>query len=384
MEYEQERKMRNNYQVVNNRSSKKYIFFTLLFLCIMSIYIVYSTIGSSKQSLMDLETSALENVINFNSNYDENVKFNIFMVETNHKAEYMSLRQMCSIESAALHNPEATIYVNVIKSQIGISKLFSKYKNIKWSLMNITEIFEDTPLLNWWKSDKLSTDDYFRFSHLSDALRLALIYKHGGFYSDMDHITIKNFQPLVKYSALINNNESVINLESSFFHLKKNHKFLKEAINEFANNYTSKFWDANGPKLLSRVIKSYCKTEKLNDLEITNKHKPGLNEVAQLIDTESLLCDIGILPFYIAYPYPYWEAKNMFKHNYKIEIFRFLNSFTIHFNSKITREFNVEINENSIIEFFMAHNCPLVYEQLKFQASSETNIHQSTVKLQVS
>jgi hypothetical protein len=36
-------------------------------------------------------------------------KYNIFMVETNTQSDYLNFNQLCSVESNALHNPQATI-----------------------------------------------------------------------------------------------------------------------------------------------------------------------------------------------------------------------------------------------------------------------------------
>jgi mannosyltransferase OCH1-like enzyme len=38
-------------------------------------------------------------------------------------------------------------------------------------------------------------------AHISDAVRLALMWKYGGFYSDLDTISLKDFSPLLKYSG---------------------------------------------------------------------------------------------------------------------------------------------------------------------------------------
>ena len=62
-----------------------------------------------------------------------------------------------------------------LKAKINETLLFKKYPNIKWSLMNLEETFEETPLKEWWKNDKLTRKkDYYRYSHLSDALRYVL------------------------------------------------------------------------------------------------------------------------------------------------------------------------------------------------------------------
>ncbi len=119
----------------------------------------------------------------------------IFLVETNTESDYLNFNQLCSVESNALHNPQATINLLSLRAKINQTILFEKYPNIKWSLMNLEDIFEDTPLKEWWEKGKLTNiKKYVRYSHLSDALRLALVYKNGGFYSDVDHIALRNFE----------------------------------------------------------------------------------------------------------------------------------------------------------------------------------------------
>jgi lactosylceramide 4-alpha-galactosyltransferase len=170
-------------------------------------------------------------------------KYNIFMVETNTESDYLNFNQLCSVESNALHNPQATLNLLSLRAKINQTILFEKYPNIKWSLMSEEDIFEDTPLKEWWEKGKLTNvDKYFRYSHLSDALRLALVYKNGGFYSDLDHIALRNFEPLTKYSALVNRPKKRISVESSFFHIKQHHGYLKVAMDDYAKNYDPDQW----------------------------------------------------------------------------------------------------------------------------------------------
>ena len=202
--------------------------FTLSFLSFCLLYIYY------KDSSNDKSVKILKGLPQ---------SYNIFMVETNSEADYLTLKQLCCIESNALHNPNAKLNIKSMRAKINQTILFEKYPQIEWSLMNIEEIFEETPLKDWWVQGKLTNNDkYFRYSHLSDALRLALVYKYGGFYSDLDHIALKNFEPLTKFSAFINGPMNVIDVESSFFHLKQHHSFFKLAMKDYALNYDGDQW----------------------------------------------------------------------------------------------------------------------------------------------
>ena len=88
-----------------------------------------------------------------------------------------------------------------INARLRDEKLLNEYKNIKWLQLKPDEVFSDTPLWQWWRSKRVLKSQ-FKTAHLSDALRLALLWKHGGFYSDLDTVAIKSFYALVNYDAL--------------------------------------------------------------------------------------------------------------------------------------------------------------------------------------
>ena len=130
-----------------------------------------------------------------NTNEEAKRPYNIFFVQTNDVREKFSIRELCSIESAAKHNPNARVMVKSLKAKISVNKILKTYPNIEWSIIKLNEIFNDTPLYDWWRSGKLAShNSYFRYSHLSDALRHTLIFKYGGLYSDLDVIALKSNQ----------------------------------------------------------------------------------------------------------------------------------------------------------------------------------------------
>jgi hypothetical protein len=127
--------------------------------------------------------------------------YNIIFVESNFENKWFQPRQLCAIESAAAHNPKATVYVFSINAQFKNKNLITnEYKNVKFVLLRPEETFRDTPLWPWWWSKQVMTSP-FKTAHLSDALRLALLWKYGGIYSDLDTITVKSFQSLIPFSG---------------------------------------------------------------------------------------------------------------------------------------------------------------------------------------
>ena len=111
-----------------------------------------------------------------------NEKSNIFFVETNTQHEFFTSKQQCAIESAAFHNPNLNVYVYSLNADFENKKIFDYYTNIFLYKFIPKEIFANTPLWDWWLSGKVFNSTYM-IAHLSDAARLALLWKYGGFYS---------------------------------------------------------------------------------------------------------------------------------------------------------------------------------------------------------
>ena len=62
--------------------------------------------------------------------------------------------------------------------------------------------------------------------HIADALRMAVLWKQGGVYMDLDFIAIKNVSPLLNYPGLgIQHNPTMPNNAVLIF--PKNHELLK-------------------------------------------------------------------------------------------------------------------------------------------------------------
>lgn len=72
-------------------------------------------------------------------------------------------------------------------------------------------VFDQTPLMSWWKNGVINKqkDKEYKVSHFSGALRLALIWKYGGVYSDTDMIALKSFSDLRKLNGFGDKDGSV-------------------------------------------------------------------------------------------------------------------------------------------------------------------------------
>jgi hypothetical protein len=343
----------------------------------------------------------------------EDFAYNIFFLETSDTRQFFSARQLCAIESAAFNNQNSVVHVLSLKAQLDPDslQLFSKYLNINW--LKLDQVFNATPLLDWWKSSQVLKSGY-KVAHLSDASRLALLYKYGGFYSDLDTITVRNLLPLSKYAAgigyLYEEGDSIGN---GFLYFKAGHPFLESAMKEMKQNYKADLWGFNGPVLFMRQIKALCNLNDKNMYKVllkshdfyelrnkldflvekkklsiklneSNGSARGLTNVNKKIDqlkksissenainssiNNNSACDIVIYPKEYIYPVTYVKQnfRLLFANQAKIDVNTFINSYSIHFYGKFSENLRMEANDTSIYNYFASKNCPNVYSSLKY------------------
>ncbi len=279
--------------------------------------------------------------------------YNIFFAETNSKRDYFSPRQICAIESAALNNPLAKINVYAESAKLH-QKWLDKYQNIKVIKLDYDDLFKETYFENWFKINKqLIYNSEYTHVQLSDMVRLVVLLKYGGYYSDLDTITIKNIEPLLKFNGAGLQSDKPMYINNANLIFSKNHSFLNKWIPLSVESFNPKEWGSNGQASFRRITEKICnvKLEKLPIVDSTNK-KTLKNQ-----------CDFNIHPTKIFSPYNWKSWGTLFKKNSNIKISRFLDAYSIHFFSSQSFKAKINFHGYSIYEFFAKNNCPIFYQE---------------------
>ena len=283
---------------------------------------------------------------------------NILFVETNISRTLLTFKELCAIESAAKHNPELNVILFSVNARIQYKNIFTKtYPNIKYQKLNLDQFFNNTFLNEWWSSNVLAQQSYFREAHLADALRLQLLYEYGGVYSDLDTIVIKNLSPLRKYSGVGTLNNQVIEIGNGFMHFYKNHDFILYVLKQFASIYNPSRWDGAGPKLINSSLYSFCNLKSLSSLLLSVDELKPFKSVVKSKNT----CNLFLYPSEAVYPYHWIESAFLFKPNEQLNITKFLNTYSIHFYGFVTGKYGVRKNQINIYQHFASSNCPVAY-----------------------
>ena len=100
----------------------------------------------------------------------------------------------------------------------------------------------------------------------SDAIRIMLIYKYGGWYSDLDMVILK---PLTEFQNVLSCDEIPEDISefpkdllgnkvsNAIFHFERNHIFLKKCIEIFPKLFDGT-WGSGGPGVFQEVLNSIC------------------------------------------------------------------------------------------------------------------------------
>ncbi|KAI9205150.1 nucleotide-diphospho-sugar transferase [Polychytrium aggregatum] len=168
---------------------------------------------------------------------------------------------LCSLEAAIRSNPDVQVvlytadpfelHASANASTYWSSAIFSKRLWIK--RLDHKHMFKGTPLEGWF-NQRWHTFSHWIDQNLSNAFRLAALWRHGGIYLDMDIISVRPF-PL-GHRLLVLEDESLINNAVMAFPPKD--PFVAHMIEEFINRFNGWNWAENGPYAVTRTFRQQC------------------------------------------------------------------------------------------------------------------------------
>lgn len=149
----------------------------------------------------------------------------------------LNYRQACSVESLALANPSLKINVlmTALNSSSPVITILRNYPNVNVLEIEPGDLFLGTPLEHWYFSTDWRTGPYV-IEHLSDALRYTVLYLYGGYYFDLDIVTMHPVTSYRNFSAA--ESESYVAIGAMHFDYK--HPVIVDLVEEFRASYKYK------------------------------------------------------------------------------------------------------------------------------------------------
>ena len=272
----------------------------------------------------------------------------MFFLETTGRS-WLTPREACALESAAKFSQ---LRVNMIFTSPFMDTfdnatcyLFMTVDNIQFYTVNLENIFGGTPLEGFHTRESIRQSK-FRHVHLSDALRLALIYKAGGFYSDLDTVTIRDLSQHrnVIGATFQDENTTIPHLANGEFHFKRKHPLLLLTMLGLNKTYRGEYRNEVGPLLITQATKMLYK----------------VTDVATLQTRQ-----ITVMPPSFFYPAKSFEVGSLWQEKPVAfsHWFRFLeNSKMVHFYGSQTNMIVVERNpSHELYAVIGPRYCPVSY-----------------------
>ena len=272
----------------------------------------------------------------------------MFFLETTGRS-WLTPREACALESAAKFS---RLRVNIIFTSPFMDTfdnstcyLYKTVDNIHFYTIQLKEIFGGTPLEGFHTRASIR-ESKFRQVHLSDALRLALIYKAGGFYSDLDTVTIRDLSghQNVIGATYKDGNTTLPHLANGDFHFKRKHPLLLFTMQGLAKIYRGKKRTEVGPLLITQATRMLYKVTDVGTLQTSQ---------------------ITVMPPSFFYPAKSFEVGSLWTEKPMAfsDWFLFLeNSTMVHFYGSQTNKLVVERNpSHELYALLGPRYCPVSY-----------------------
>jgi lactosylceramide 4-alpha-galactosyltransferase len=170
------------------------------------------------------------------ANQDDNKENAAFFIETTGNGT-LNYRQACAVESLALHNSNLKIHVlftdaKINESLVTLQTLVKNYANVQFVRLNVDEYMAGTLMDHWYHCTDWRSGSY-HVNNLSNALRLLTVYKYGGYYFDLDIISVR---PVTYYRNFVAA-ESDKHVNNDVIHADLKNAFIETAIKDFVFNF---------------------------------------------------------------------------------------------------------------------------------------------------
>ncbi|XP_044733080.1 lactosylceramide 4-alpha-galactosyltransferase-like [Chrysoperla carnea] len=284
----------------------------------------------------------------------------IFFIETSCNSRLagkivLNSRQACAVESAAKMNPNSDIYVLMVAATTlnvsgdstndRIIQSLLSYRNIFFRHISLPNYTKNTLLEKLYQSKVLHYSIYAQ-SHTSDFLRYLTLWKYGGTYLDLDVVVITQLEKIPQNYAGAEDDTDIAAGIINFDKDGMGHQLAEQCLLDLSSNYKPREWGANGPGVITRVLRRHC------NADVTIKM------------TRENCKNFQVFPESAFYTINWKNWKAFFNETASEEIMKLLHkSKVIHVWNKFSHEKKITIGSKQPYGLIAEQFCPKVYEQ---------------------
>lgn len=196
--------------------------------------------------------------------FSKNCSAQFFMIWLS-TAQSFGPRELLAVDTLFSVSPNGCLVI--LSSSMDSPKGYNILKPLQDRGFNVIAVTPDLPFLvkstpaeTWLdelKGGNMDPGSIPLFNHLSDLIRLAVLYKYGGVYLDTDFIFVKDLSGLRNAVGAQSINQVTkkwarVNGAVMIFDIQ--HPLLVDFLQEFATTFNGNKWGHNGPYLVSRVL----------------------------------------------------------------------------------------------------------------------------------
>jgi len=254
-------------------------------------------------------------------------------------------------------------------------------KYLKLNFINTTDIY--------WGKKKI-----IKFAHKADKIRLEMLLKYGGIYMDIDTITYRSYENLLKYDFVIGIQEENYNLTETTLYCnailfsKRNNIFIKKWIEEYENHFVPSGWCEASVHLPGIILKNLNENpnNSLKNIKILDKeyfYSPLYNEVEKIFENNGIIND-NLLTLHLWNTYSEKYFKNIlnfdwcFTNNslYSLLIKNILNNYL-----DLDLDLDLDLNKIYNISIITVFNDKLDYKKLLYSIGNQKDFYKLNLEL---
>ncbi|KAK3878791.1 hypothetical protein Pcinc_016602 [Petrolisthes cinctipes] len=280
---------------------------------------------------------------------------NVFLVDTG-CSSHPTYRAWCAVESWARQNPDLDVLFILtsltMDDSTGLaSLLLHRYTNLRVVGVDLNLLFQGTPLLEFFMSRKWTVNNTWPKNVLSNMVRVVVLWRWGGIYSDNDVISVRTYTlPLNAVGVAIPGL-----LGNGFLSFSSHHPILWSLMGNMKRGFIPDQWGSTGIHPLTRVMMEAC----------------GTDDAMSLMKQLPFSCaNVTIYSQSYFSPFHFMDPLLNFKSDGKKEFDKAMNvSYSIHLYNKITKWSVVTVGRNSIYEITAKNFCPLTYSRASMHSN---------------
>ncbi|XP_059092020.1 lactosylceramide 4-alpha-galactosyltransferase-like [Tigriopus californicus] len=295
----------------------------------------------------------------------------VFFIESSGR-DHLLHRQACSVESALSVSKTIRSVVTLTARQLNLShnatcQLYSRFNEPRLIFRRVdrAKIFKNTPIQPVFERGDLDRGPN-QIVQNSDALRLLLIRKYGGWYADLDVVFMQD--PSSWQNIITGDHHRVVgdgsvigeNLNNAVFHFDKGHPYLELCLEQFAINFDPMVRLSGGPYTMSKALKKICGMEENSIINLNTF-------------TRDRCRGVGVVKQHLLYPLGWFEI-DVFTSERKSRsqwAAKYNSSITIHLFNSIAGSDKVVLkpkfygNDVPAYLYLAERFCPLCYNSVK-------------------